>query len=62
MAKKLEITLIKSTIGTVPKHQKTVKALGLKKLNRTRVVEDTPQIRGMIKSIDYMLRVQEIGE
>ena len=35
MAEKLKITLVKSTIGAIPKHKKTVEALGLKKLNKT---------------------------
>lgn len=60
MAKKLSITLKKSTIGRVPKHRSTVESLGLRKLNQTVVHEDRPEIRGMIKSIEYMLEVQEI--
>ncbi|MGI6454660.1 MAG: 50S ribosomal protein L30 [bacterium] len=62
MAKQLEITLIRSTIGRVPKHRQTVKALGLKKLHKPVVVDDSPQIRGMINSINYMLKVRDINE
>ena len=49
----LKITLVKSTIGAVPKHKKTVEALGLKKLNKTVVLPDNAATRGMVK--------QEIG-
>ena len=62
MAKQLEITLIRSTIGRVPKHRQTVKALGLKKLHKPVVVDDSLQIRGMINSINYMLKVRDINE
>jgi large subunit ribosomal protein L30 len=60
MAKQLEITLVRSTIGRVPKHKKTVKALGLKHCSQSVVVGDTPQIRGMLKSIDFMVQVREL--
>lgn len=60
MAGKLEITLKRSVIGRVPKHRKTVKALGLRKLQQTVVLNDTPQVRGMVKSIDFMLDVREV--
>lgn len=62
MAKKLEITLTRSKIGKVPKHQKTVKALGLKRLNKSVIVNDCPAIRGMAKAIDYMVRVRELED
>ena len=60
MADKLQITLKKSTIGCVPKHRKIVEALGLKKTNRTVVQPDNAAIRGMIKQVDYLLKVEEI--
>ena len=56
----LKVTLVKSTIGAVPKHKKTVEALGLKKVGQTVVKEDTPSIRGMINQISFMLEVEEI--
>lgn len=62
MARKLEITLTKSIIGKVPKHRKTAKALGLRRPNKKVVVGDSPSIRGMIKSIDYMVSVRELDE
>ncbi len=60
MAANLEITLRRSLIGKVPKHKKTAKALGLSRPNKSVVVQDSPQIRGMIKSIDYMIQVREL--
>ena len=47
----LKITLVKSTIGAVPKHKKTVEALGLKKLNKTVVLPDNAATRGMVKQV-----------
>ena len=48
MAGKLKITLVKSTIGAIPKHRKTVEALGLKKLNKTVEMPDNAATRGQI--------------
>jgi len=62
MAKQLEITLIKSLIGKVPKHRRTAKALGLRRPNKSVVTPDNPQIRGMVKSIEYMVRIREIND
>ena len=45
MAEKLKITLVKSTIGAIPKHKKTVEALGLKKLNKTVELPDNAATR-----------------
>ena len=55
----LKITLVKSTIGAVPKHKKTVEALGLKKLNKTVVLPDNAATRGMIKQVEYLVKVEE---
>lgn len=62
MANQLEITLVRSPIGKVPKHQRTIRALGLRKLNHSVLVGDTPQIRGMINHVQYMLNVREIND
>ncbi|MCI8389099.1 MAG: 50S ribosomal protein L30 [Clostridiales bacterium] len=59
MADKLKITLVKSTIGRVPKHKKIVEALGLKKVNHTVEQPDNAAIRGMIKQVEYLLKVEE---
>ncbi len=47
----LKITLVKSTIGAVPKHKKTVEALGFKKVNKTVVLPDNAATRGMFKQV-----------
>jgi large subunit ribosomal protein L30 len=56
---KLKITLKKSLIGRLDSHIATVNALGLKKIGKTIVQEDTPQIKGMIKKVSYLLEVEE---
>ena len=56
----LKITQIKSAIGYQPKAKHTLSALGLKKMNQCVEKTDTPQIRGMIKKIDYLIKVEEI--
>ena len=55
----LKITLVKSTIGAVPKHKKTVEALGLKKLNKTVELTDNAATRGMIKQVQHLVKVEE---
>ena len=55
----LKVTLVKSTIGAVPKHKKTVEALGLKKLNKTVVLPDSAATRGMIKQVQHLVKVEE---
>ena len=56
----LKVTLVKSTIGAVPKHKKTVEALGLKKLNKTVVLPDNAAIRGMVKQVSHLVKVEEV--
>ena len=60
MAGKLKITLVKSTIGAIPKHRKTVEALGLKKLNKTVEIPDNAATRGQIQQIRHLVKVEEI--
>ena len=57
---KLNVTLVKSTIGAKPKQRLTAKALGLTKLNKTVVQEDNPAIRGMITKITHLVKVEEV--
>ncbi len=56
---KLHVKLVKSTIGAIPKHKKTVQALGLRKLNQVVEHNDNPQIRGMIKQVVHLIEVKE---
>ena len=60
MANTLKITLVKSTIGAVTKHKKTVEALGLRKLNKTVEMPDNPAVRGMIQQVRHLVKVEEI--
>lgn len=56
---KLKITLKKSLIGRKDSHIATVNALGLRKIGKTVEQEDTPQIKGMINKVSYLLEVEE---
>lgn len=60
MANKLKITLVKSTIGAVPKNRKTVEALGLRKINQTKEYPDNQAVRGMIQQVRHLVKVEEI--
>lgn len=57
--KMLKITLIKSPIGAVPKHRRTVEAMGLTKMHKTVTLPDNAATRGQIQQIGYMLKVEE---
>ncbi|ESS72198.1 LSU ribosomal protein L30P [Methyloglobulus morosus KoM1] len=56
---KLSVTMTKSKFGRLPVHQECLKGLGLKRINQTVEVLNTPENRGMINKISYMLRVEE---
>ncbi len=58
----LKVTQIKSVIGSIEGHKKTVRALGLKRIRDSRVHEDTPQIRGMVRKVRHLVRVEEVDE
>lgn len=58
--KMLKITLIKSPIGAVPKHRRTVEAMGLTKMHKTVTLPDNAATRGQIQQIGYMLKVEEM--
>lgn len=60
MAGKIRIELIKSTIGRKPNQRRTVKALGLKKVNSVVELEKNPAIEGMVKTISHLVKVEEI--
>ena len=59
MANKVKVTLIKSKYGRLKKHQACVAGLGLRRINHSVVVEDTPENRGMINKVSYLLRVED---
>ncbi len=60
MAKKLKITLTKSTIGASPKQKAVVEALGLKKMHQTVELADCPATRGAINKVPHLLTVEEL--
>jgi large subunit ribosomal protein L30 len=57
-ARTVKVTLVRSPIGTRASHKATVLGLGLKKMNQTRELEDTPAVRGMISKVSYLVKVQ----
>ena len=54
----LSVTLIKSFYGRLPAHRATVNGLGLKRINHTVKLQDTPEVRGMINKVSYLLKVE----
>ena len=60
MAGMLKITLVKSTIGSIPKHRATVAAMGLKKTGRSVTLPDNPATRGMVNQVKHLVKVEEI--
>jgi len=58
--KQIKVTLVRSVIGTLAAHRATVRGLGLGKVNSSRVLRDTPEVRGMIRKVDYLVTVTEV--
>ena len=58
--KELKVTLVKSKYGRLKKHKACIAGLGLRKMHQTVQVADTPENRGMINRISYMLSVEEV--
>jgi len=58
--KKLKVTLVKSIIGTKEDHRATVRGLGLRRLNSSAVLEDTPAVRGMITKVRYLVKSESV--
>ena len=61
MTKKVRITLVKSPIGRKPTHVRTVEALGLRKLNHSVEKEANDSVMGMVRTVSYLLRCEEIS-
>lgn len=57
--KKLKVTLVKSANGIVPKNKKIIEALGLHKVNSSNVLPDNEATRGMLRRVDYLVKVEE---
>ena len=58
---RIKITQEKSQIRTLLKHRRTLQALGLRRINHSVVHEDTPQIRGMVDQVRYLVRVESVA-
>ena len=58
--KKLQVTLKRSSIGSKPVHRSNLEGLGLRRPHQTRVLENTPAVRGMIKKVIHMVTVEEV--
>lgn len=59
--KNLKVTLVKSVIGTKQAHRATVRGLGLRRISHSVVLNDTKEIRGMIKSVSYLVTCEEVA-
>jgi large subunit ribosomal protein L30 len=58
--RQLRVKLVKSTSGRLPRHKACVTGLGLRRINHSVVVADTPENRGMINKVSYLLQVEEV--
>ena len=56
--KKIKVTLVKSVIGTKQSHRATVPGLGLRRMHHTVELADTPEIRGMVNKVSYLLKCE----
>tara|TARA_Y100000816_G_scaffold258733_1_gene213815 strand:+ start:783 stop:971 length:189 start_codon:yes stop_codon:yes gene_type:complete len=60
MVKKIKISLVKSTIGSVQSQIASVRGLGLRKLNSQSILDETPEVLGMIKKVKHLITVEEL--
>ena len=60
--KRIRVTLVKSPAGTGRRHMACVRGLGLRRVRDTRELDDTPAIRGMIREVSYMVRLEGAQE
>ncbi len=56
--KTIKVTLVRSVIGTKQDHRATVRGLGLRRLNSSAVLEDTPAVRGMVRKVAYLVKCE----
>ncbi|MBP2667836.1 MAG: rpmD [Deltaproteobacteria bacterium] len=62
MSGTLRITLVRGLSGRNEYHRRVVKGLGLTRTNRAVVRQDTPEIRGMVEKVKFLVRMEELGE
>jgi large subunit ribosomal protein L30 len=58
--KQLKLTLIRSRFGRGPRHTACVAGLGLRRMHHSVVLQDTPEVRGMVQKVSYLLKVEEL--
>ena len=58
MAKKLKVTLVRSGINRPEPHKRTIRGLGLTKMHKTVILNDNVAVRGMIKAVSHLVRVE----
>jgi len=56
---KIKISLVRSTIGALPQHRATVRSLGLRKISSFTIQEDSPAIKGMIRAVSHLVKVED---
>jgi len=56
----LKVTQVRSSIGTKPKQRGTLRALGLGRIGKTRVLPDTPDVRGQIQKVPHLVDIEEV--
>ncbi|KON81941.1 50S ribosomal protein L30 [Azoarcus sp. PA01] len=56
--KTIKVTLVKSVIGTKQSHRATVRGLGLRRMNHCVELQDTPEVRGMVNKVSYLLKCE----
>ena len=58
--KSIKVTLVKSVFGQLKSHRATVRGLGLRRIRDTATLEDTPEVRGMIRASGHLLKVEQL--
>jgi large subunit ribosomal protein L30 len=58
--KQLKLTLVRSRFGRGPGHAACVAGLGLRRMHHSVVLQDTPEVRGMVQKVSYLLKVEEL--
>lgn len=56
--KKIKVTLVRSVIGTKESHRATVRGLGLRRMHQSVDLQDTPEVRGMINKVSYLVKAE----
>lgn len=62
MSAKLKVTLVRSMIGRPEKHRRVLRGMGLTRMHKTVVLEDTPAIRGMVHAVTHLVKAEEVDE